>query len=164
MKKTLLTVDWDYFVPEEFTWDIGHRESIIFLDMLWHTRGRLIDEMKTSGEQVGFWSRVKDSLNIETNEIIVTDSHVHVIDEAAKCNHVIIIDAHHDCWPLDAADPIKLHCGNWLTGWAAYDRDVLEGLGLKDGEKLVGFVHIGRASRPAEDRPRPAVADLVTRF
>ena len=53
---------------------------------------------------------------------------------------------------------------NWLTGWFAFDRDVLDGLGLKPEEKLAGFIHIGRSEKPAEDRPRPALADIVTRF
>jgi nitroreductase len=53
---------------------------------------------------------------------------------------------------------------NWLTGWFAFDRDVLAGLGLKDDEKLAGFIHIGTPSKPSEDRPRPALADIVTRF
>jgi nitroreductase len=52
----------------------------------------------------------------------------------------------------------------WLTGWFAFDRDVLDGLGLKGDEKLAGFIHIGTASKPNEDRPRPALADIVTRF
>ncbi|MDR3466472.1 MAG: nitroreductase [Xanthobacteraceae bacterium] len=56
------------------------------------------------------------------------------------------------------------YAANWLTGWAAFDRDVLTGLGLKDNEKLVGFIYIGRAARAAEDRPRPALADIVSRF
>ena len=53
---------------------------------------------------------------------------------------------------------------NWLTGWFAFDRDVLTGLGLKADEKLAGFIHIGTPSKPSEDRPRPALADIVTRF
>ena len=53
---------------------------------------------------------------------------------------------------------------NWLTGWFAFDRDVLEGLGLKPDEKLAGFIHIGTPSQPSEDRPRPALSELVTRF
>jgi nitroreductase len=53
---------------------------------------------------------------------------------------------------------------NWLSGWFAFDRDVLQGLGLKADEKLAGFVHIGRPSKPNEDRPRPALSDIVTRF
>ena len=52
----------------------------------------------------------------------------------------------------------------WLTGWFAFDRDVLEGLGLKPDEKLAGLVHIGRPTKPSEDRPRPALSEIVTRF
>jgi nitroreductase len=52
----------------------------------------------------------------------------------------------------------------WLTGWFAFDRDVLDGLGLKADEKLAGFIHIGTQTKPSEDRPRPSLADIVTRF
>jgi nitroreductase len=53
---------------------------------------------------------------------------------------------------------------NWLTGWFAYDPDVLDGLGLKADEKIAGFIHIGTPSKPNVDRPRPALADIMTRF
>jgi nitroreductase len=52
----------------------------------------------------------------------------------------------------------------WLTGWFAFDRDVLDGFGLKPDEKLVGFIHIGTPGKPNEDRPRPPLSDIVTRF
>jgi nitroreductase len=52
----------------------------------------------------------------------------------------------------------------WLTGWFAFDRDVLDRLGLKADEKLAALIHIGTPARPSEDRPRPALADIVTRF
>ena len=52
----------------------------------------------------------------------------------------------------------------WLTGWFAFDRDVLDGFGLKGDEKLVGFIHIGNVTKASEDRPRPALPDIVTRF
>jgi len=52
----------------------------------------------------------------------------------------------------------------WLTGWFSFDRDVLDGLGLKADEKLAAFIHIGTPSKPSEDRPRPALSDIVTRF
>ena len=52
----------------------------------------------------------------------------------------------------------------WLTGWFAFDRDVLEGFGLKAEEKLAGLIHIGTAGKTSEDRPRPALTDIVTRF
>ena len=53
---------------------------------------------------------------------------------------------------------------SWLTGWMAYDREVLTRLGLKEDEKLAGFIHIGMPTKPSEDRPRPALSDIVTRF
>lgn len=54
---------------------------------------------------------------------------------------------------------------NWITEWYAYDRRVLDALGLAPHEKIAGFVHIGRAApQPNEDRPRPALSDIVTRY
>ena len=52
----------------------------------------------------------------------------------------------------------------WLTGWFAFDRDVLDGFGLKADEKLAGLVHIGKPTKPSEDRPRPVLSEIVTRF
>ena len=52
----------------------------------------------------------------------------------------------------------------WLTGWFAFDRDVLDGLGLKPDEKIAGFIHIGKIAKPNEERPRPALSEIVTRF
>jgi nitroreductase len=52
----------------------------------------------------------------------------------------------------------------WLTGWFAFDREVLDGFGLTPDEKLAGFIHIGTPTKASEDRPRPALSDIVTRF
>jgi nitroreductase len=53
---------------------------------------------------------------------------------------------------------------SWLTEWYAYDRAVLDALGLAPNEKMVGFVHIGHAAQKPEDRPRPPLSDIVSRF
>jgi nitroreductase len=53
---------------------------------------------------------------------------------------------------------------NWITEWYAYDRAVLDALGLKPHERIAGFVHIGRPPGPPEDRPRPPLTEIVTRF
>ena len=50
----------------------------------------------------------------------------------------------------------------WLTEWFAYDRRVLDALGLTPAERLAGFVHIGRADAVPSDRPRPDLAEIVT--
>src|ERR1700736_1979721 len=44
---------------------------------------------------------------------------------------------------------------SWITEWYAYDRRVLDALGLGAHERIVGFVHIGRPARGSEDRDRP---------
>jgi nitroreductase len=53
---------------------------------------------------------------------------------------------------------------NWITEWYAYDRTVLDALGLAPHERIAGFVHIGRPPGPPEDRPRPPLGEIVTRF
>lgn len=53
---------------------------------------------------------------------------------------------------------------SWLTGWAAFDRRVLDALGLGPDERIAGYIHIGTATETPADRERPNLADLVTRF
>lgn len=56
------------------------------------------------------------------------------------------------------------YAANWLTEWCAYDRRALDALGLSPSEKITGFIYIGTSLEPPEDRPRPQLADIVTRF
>lgn len=53
---------------------------------------------------------------------------------------------------------------SWITEWYAYDRSVLDALGLAPHERIIGFIHIGRPPGPPEDRPRPPLNEIVTRF
>jgi nitroreductase len=56
-------------------------------------------------------------------------------------------------------------CGtSWLTEWYASDRRVLDALGLEPHERIAAFIHIGTAKEPPVERPRPVLADLVTRL
>jgi len=52
----------------------------------------------------------------------------------------------------------------WLSEWYAYNADVLTQLGLAASEKIAGFIHIGREPGPREDRVRPVMETIVTRF
>ena len=56
------------------------------------------------------------------------------------------------------------YAASWITEWYAYDRRVLDKLGLAPHERVAGFVHIGRAARPPEDRERPPLEAIVTRY
>lgn len=53
---------------------------------------------------------------------------------------------------------------SWLTEWPTYDARARAALGLLAGETLAGFVHIGTPTLQPEDRVRPVMADIVTRF
>jgi nitroreductase len=53
---------------------------------------------------------------------------------------------------------------SWMTEWYAYDREVLDGLGLAPNERIAGFVHIGRQREVPTDRPRPPLSQIATRF
>ncbi len=53
---------------------------------------------------------------------------------------------------------------NWLTEWCAYDQKVAAALGLKADERIAGFVYIGTSKIKLEERPRPDMAQIVSRF
>lgn len=53
---------------------------------------------------------------------------------------------------------------SWLTEWYAYDRAVLDAFGLAADERIAGFVHIGHPVKPPEDRDRPRLDSIVTRY
>lgn len=53
---------------------------------------------------------------------------------------------------------------SWVTRWYAFDDDAAAMLGARAGERFVGFVHIGTPSVTIEDRPRPVLSDVVTRW
>jgi nitroreductase len=53
---------------------------------------------------------------------------------------------------------------NWITEWYAYHPKVKERLGLKPGERVAGFIYIGKAAEPLEERPRPEMDKIVSYF
>lgn len=56
------------------------------------------------------------------------------------------------------------YAASWTTRWFAYDEEAAEALGAAPGERFVGFVHIGTPRTRPEDRPRPDLTDIVTRW
>ena len=53
------------------------------------------------------------------------------------------------------------YVGCWLTGWAAYSPGVYKGLGGEPGGRVAGFLFIGTPANPPEERPRPALPDIM---
>lgn len=52
----------------------------------------------------------------------------------------------------------------WLLKWPGRDPEAAALLGVGAGETVAGFIHIGRPATRPDDRPRPALADVVTRW
>lgn len=61
---------------------------------------------------------------------------------------------------LHAAAALGFDAG-WVTGWRVYSETVRAGL-CEPGERIAGFVYIGRAGHPLEERERPGL-DTVWR-
>jgi nitroreductase len=53
---------------------------------------------------------------------------------------------------------------NWLTEWPAFNPLVAERLELQPGERVAGFVYIGQSAQALEERVRPDLDKIVTRF
>jgi nitroreductase len=54
--------------------------------------------------------------------------------------------------------------GGWVTGWAAYSRQVLAGLGARPGEKIAGFLFFGTSAVALEERVRPSLDHVVSEW
>ncbi len=51
----------------------------------------------------------------------------------------------------------------WVSGWHSHDPQFTqERLGLADGEKVAGIIHIGTEDTVPPERPRPDLNDIVT--
>lgn len=50
---------------------------------------------------------------------------------------------------------------NWITDWYAYDEKALALLGLGDGERVAGFIHLGTPAETPLERVRPDAAPLT---
>jgi nitroreductase len=50
----------------------------------------------------------------------------------------------------------------WLTGWFAYDEAASRFLGVREGERLAGFVYVGTPGVPPTERDRPDLDALTS--
>lgn len=66
------------------------------------------------------------------------------------------------CFALLQAAQAAGFGAQWLTGWPAYDSDVLRLLGLHDEEKIAGFIHVGTPMLAVPERDRPDAGALLS--
>lgn len=72
-----------------------------------------------------------------------------------------ILSAGAACQTLCIAAHAMGFVANWITEWYAYHPTVREGLGLKSGERIAGFIYLGHPAEPLADRPRPSFETIA---
>lgn len=137
MKRTLLSVDWDYFIyTQKENWG-SYTENIDTTVNLWYKRYILSkaqgvniqDSFKLSPEVNTFWEKIKEHfIFVKDIRVYVSDSHALSYDIAVNqdCNIVYLFDAHSDLGygGLSSLD-FEVNCANWL-GKLLKDRQVNE--------------------------------------
>jgi len=65
------------------------------------------------------------------------------------------------CMNLEHAANALGYSASWITDWYSYDAEATALYGVKDGEQVAGFIHIGTLAEPPLERPRPDVAAIT---
>jgi len=115
-----ISIDWDFFIPEDPMWDLGHCETLLHLKLLWQHRGNLIDLMKTTGAEKEFWKALQTWAKYK-GQLTVSESHAFVLDDhdVMMSDLIVLFDQHHDCWPLE--NKREVGCHNWARAWLEAD-------------------------------------------
>jgi nitroreductase len=93
---------------------------------------------------IGVVSRVREAIPIPEWE--------QILSAGAACQNLVL-----------AAHALG-YVANWITEWPAYNPQVKERLGLKPGERIAGFIYVGTSAIALEERLRPVLDKIVTRF
>lgn len=68
------------------------------------------------------------------------------------------------CMTLVTAASAAGFASQWLTEWVAFDAEAGRYLGLQDGERFAGFIHIGTPTQPPFERPRPELSQIISNW
>lgn len=155
----ILSVDWDYFFPNQEWFDWGHSEKSIFMETAWQwragnrnllTSARAVDVFRTDPERLNkFWEHIYYGSRDFPNILVVAESHKDIVDMFASYSkpfHVYNFDAHHD---LGYTHNDHVDCGNWASKY------------IEDG-RIEKYVLIYPKWRKVE--PEAGVRDLKKRF
>ena len=66
------------------------------------------------------------------------------------------------CQNINIAAAALGFASQWITGWCAYEREVMDILGLDADESIAGYLFIGSCDEPPRDRQRPDLSAKVS--
>lgn len=65
------------------------------------------------------------------------------------------------CMNIEHAANALGYSASWITDWYSYDAEATALYGVKSGEQVAGFIHIGTLAEAPLERPRPDLAVLT---
>jgi len=75
-----------------------------------------------------------------------------------------VLSAGAACFNLCLAANAMGFATSWITEWIAYSPGVRAALGLAGNERIAGFIYVGTPAEKPEERERPALSEIVTRW
>jgi nitroreductase len=75
-----------------------------------------------------------------------------------------LLSAGNVCFNLSHAAFALGFAASWTNRWYGFDTEAQQMLGAGGGERFIGFVHIGTPVVVPEDRERPALTSVVSRW
>ena len=75
-----------------------------------------------------------------------------------------LLSAGNVCFNLSHAAFALGFAASWTNRWYGFDTEAQQMLGARGGERFVGFVHIGTPTTVVDDRDRPDLSKVVTRW
>ena len=126
---------------------------------------RLADLVDTRGGQLG-----RSPEDIEKSRAQYADAHlaVAVIEVQKPSEKIPAVEQTYSagavCLAMLNAALASGWGANWLTGWPSHDSEFVKmGLGLSEGERVAGLIHIGTETSAPPERPRPDI-DAITQW
>ncbi|SHF29376.1 hypothetical protein SAMN02746089_01638 [Caldanaerobius fijiensis DSM 17918] len=126
MVRSLLSIDWDYFIPVKREWLASYIENEKNIVSMWYKRyiesalkGEDLEKSVDTGLILkDFWSKIKKHFNFAKRiKVFVSESHrlSYYIAKNNECQEVYSFDAHSDLGytGIDSAG-FEPNCANWL--------------------------------------------------
>ncbi len=108
----------------------------------------------------------EEVLKLERNRFVRAPLVVAVVSDAAADHKIPEWEQHLSagavCQNLLLAANALGYAAQWITEWYAYDPVILDSLGVRDNQRIAGFIYVGSAADNPQERKRPKLDALVT--
>jgi hypothetical protein len=180
VRKTLLTVDWDYFVPFKEEWFFSYIENKRNSIDIWYKRyiiaklkGEDLEKtIKVAPERIHFWKNIKNILPFHKHvKVFISDSHkfAYYLAKNFGCERVISFDSHSDLgYNGFESFQFEVNSANWLgklfVDGVIRDAFIVYGpYSMEKAENFKEFLSLYKINFPlsVEDLPKDSFVQVV---